>query len=215
MNPNKNIFKSLKNWLNEKSINDIDITDVINSKTVNHIIQDNYNTEYFMYRYADENSLDVLELGDSDEWANTKEGQQFIKYDIEYIAEEIINNFKYNIIGNNIEIPIWRAITVDDNWLDHIQKQGQRLGQYWSYTPSGAVTHWGDYAKYNVAVIESSIAEEYIDWIDTIRLNMMPLSEEEKEVRLFKNTPIKINKIWINKKEIEISDFIKNKIFKA
>lgn len=38
--------------------------------------------------------------------------------------------------------------------------------------------------------------------------------EDEKEIRLFKNTPLKINKLWINDEEVDIT-FIKNKIFKA
>ena len=43
---------------------------------------------------------------------------------------------------------------------------------------------------------------------------MNPSNEGENEIRLFKNTPIKINRLWINDVEIDISP-IKNKIFKA
>ena len=55
---------------------------------------------------------------------------------------------------------------------------------------------------------------DHVNWIDTIKTNMNPSNEGENEIRLFKNTPIKINRLWINDVEIDISP-IKNKIFKA
>jgi hypothetical protein len=70
----------------------------------------------------------------------------------------------------------------------------------------------GDYKKTNTIIIEIEIDEKYINWITTLELNMHPSYLEEKEIRLFKNTPIKIKSIKINDKEIDIS-IIENKIF--
>ena len=65
-----------------------------------------------------------------------------------------------------------------------------------------------------MAFIGSSVKVDEVDWINTIRLNMDPSAEEEKEIRLFKNTPLEIESLEINDKEIDIT-LIKDKIFKA
>ena len=64
------------------------------------------------------------------------------------------------------------------------------------------------------AVIEIEIDEKYINWQETLTMNMSPDFSEEREIRLFKNTPININRITINGKEVDISE-IKDKIFYA
>jgi len=48
-------------------------------------------------------------------------------------------------------------------------------------------------------LLESEIDEKYVDWIDTIALNAHPIYKEECEIRLFKNTPVKIKKIEIGR----------------
>ena len=59
------------------------------------------------------------------------------------------------------------------------------------------------------------INEKYIDWESTIQLNMDPnIGEDEKEIRLFKGTPLKILKLIKNNEELNINK-IKNKIFYA
>lgn len=204
-----------ENILVEKSINDIELSDIINSKTMDHYLDDTFNNELLMHSYANEMGLDPEELGDSDDWSKTEDARDFIRYEIQNLAEETIYKFKYGIIGNKKEIPIWRAITVPKDWISHLEREGMRLGHYWSYDPDGAETHWGDYSRSHTAIIESSIKEEYIDWVDTIRLNMSPISSGEREIRLFKNTPLKVNRIWIDGEEVELSDTIKNKTFRA
>ena len=105
---------------------------------------------------------------------------------------------------------------VADDWYEKLINSGKHLGIYWSFDSNSAEAHWGHNQNTPVEVlIKSSVNEEYVNWVDTIMLNMNPqLGEEEKEIRLFKNTSIKIEQLFINNEEIDISK-IKNKEFKA
>ena len=65
-----------------------------------------------------------------------------------------------------------------------------------------------------MATIEIEIHEKYIDWITTLEMNMNPFYTEEREIRLFKNTPIKIKALSINDEDVDIS-FLNDKTFFA
>ena len=208
-------FTSLKNWLVEKSVHDIEVSDIINYKTLDHYLANNFHNELFQATYAGDYDIDLDELGSPDEWANSDIGKEFILEKLNEMAFDILNTFQYEIINGQEEIIIWRAMSVKDNWIEHLAKEGKRIGQYWSYVFDGAETHNGyDIPNTMTVIMESSIKEIHIDWVDTLRLNMEP-DNEEKEIRLFKNTPLKINKIWVKGKEIELPKIIKNKTFKA
>ncbi len=64
--------------------------------------------------------------------------------------------------------------------------------------------------------VVSEIKEKYVDWIDTYRLNMdTSLGDMEKEIRLFKGTPLKIIRIYDDKgNDLDLTP-IKGKTFKA
>jgi hypothetical protein len=197
----------------EQRFEDIKKKDIINKDTIKHYIN-GFNNELFMYSYAKFHKLDPEKMN-VEEWENTEEGRDWINYEIENCFEETINKFEYEII-NGDSLSIWRKMRVSNDWLNHLQKQGNRLGIYWSWDPNAAEEHWGYNIpeKFNVVTIESSVNVDYINWIDTIRCNMDPSSSEEKEIRLFKNTPLKIISLKINNKNIDLS-LIKNKLFKA
>jgi len=203
-----------ENKLFEKSIKNIEINDIVNNKSLSHYLKDNFKNELFQAEYAKDNYINLDELGDPDEWANSEEGKNYISYSINYLAEETIDKFKYEIIGDKTEIPIWRAMTVNKDWINHLLKEGNRLGHFWSWVFEGAETHWGYDREKDTMIIESSIKENQIDWVNTIRLNMEP-GNPENEIRLFKNTPLKIKKIWIDDEEVRIPEILKTKIFKA
>lgn len=139
--------------------------------------------------------LSNLDSDNSDSISTSLEFYDFIK-------ELLLSNFDiactniYNNIHND-NIHIYRAITVDDDWIEHLQKQGRRLGIYWSYESNGAITHWGNYNKPKTAFITAIINQKYVDWKTTLELNTDPVYSEEKEIRLYKNTPIKILDITV------------------
>jgi len=197
-------------YINESSIFDIKKEDIINRDTYNIWMEDSYIEELMIFNYRREEYI-KNNITD-EEILNSVDFKNYVKYEIEYRVEKIINQFQ---IFNN-EIIIWRSLLVNENWLEHFFKDGKRVGIYWSYDKDVAEPHGGyndDDKKINIK-IESSIKEEYIDWINTIRLNISPNTEDEKEIRLFKNTPLKIRKIEVGGEEIDINLII-SKTFKS
>ena len=65
-------------------------------------------------------------------------------------------------------------------------------------------------------LLECEINEEYIDWDTTYEMNVDINFSDEKEIRLFKNTKLRISKIIFNDKELNLTDLgIVNKTFLA
>jgi len=158
--------------------------------------------------YIERNNLND---DDRDEIEKSEEFEEYLKDILKENFDEFYNNLYFE---KNGKIAIYRAMTVDDNWLNHLKTQGKRLGIYWSWEYGSAETHWGDYDKKNIVRIESEVNENHVNWDDTIYQNIHPNYSEEKEIRLFKNTPLTIISIEINDQNIDISD-IKNKVFYA
>ena len=197
------------------SIESINVEDIVTKKLVDDFMSDESVIDYAKMTYANENNLQFEELDENFE--NSKEFREYFQYEVENMFEETKSKFIYDIIDNDDEISIWRQMTVKEDWLQHLEKQGQRLGIYWSWDPKAAESHWG-YNKDETPIqinIESKINANYINWPVTIKANMHPNYEEEKEIQLFKNTTLKIVAIYDeNEKELDITR-IKNKTFKA
>jgi len=193
----------------ESSFHDYHVDDILSDKYLKKIKNDGYFEDLIdwyktHFGITDENDDDIL---DSDEFLD------FIRDEFEENFEVAKQNIYYKI-NDQGKLLIYRAITVDDNWLHHLKTQGKRLGVYWSWDENAIETHWGYNDKKNLAVIEVEIDEKYVDWVTTFELNSHPYYIEEKEIRLYKNTPIKLKSIKINNKKININ-IIKNKIFYA
>ena len=73
----------------------------------------------------------------------------FVKNELEQQLEEAKENI-YNRIDNSNNIKLYRAMTVDDNWLLHLKTQGKRIGIFWSWDEEYAEAHWVDTSKKNV-----------------------------------------------------------------
>ena len=199
-------------FINELALASVKPEEIVSKEIIDQWLDDELASDYLLYDYADENSENPQDLLD----VNFKESKEFlnwVKYELVYKFEGVINNFKNGIIKND-HIQIWRVITVRDNWIEHLEKFGGRLGEYWAWSKGNAEAHWG-YANFeNEARIESIVHVDRVDWFETISANAHPSYEEESEIRLFKNTPLKIVAIEINDEPADISK-IKNKIFKA
>ena len=69
---------------------------------------------------------------------------------------------------------------------------------------------------YLTLVYNTVVSKNNIDWVDTIALNVHPgLGDMEKEIRLFKNTSIKIESIEFTKGEKELDPLIFDKTYYA
>jgi hypothetical protein len=119
-----------------------------------------------------------------------------------------------SIIKDDNTIDIWRSMMVSDEWVNNFPKYVKRLGIFWSFNEKSAEPHWGynDSNRRNTVKLKSSIENEYVDWIATLRLSMDFSAEGEDEIRLFKNTPIELEGIIVNGESWDLSK-INNKKF--
>jgi hypothetical protein len=202
-------FLNKQKIINEASFNSFSNDDILSDKYIKDFInRDDLSNDlldlFIEYDNLDEDNKEEIE--ESEDYYN------FIKNELERNLENAKENIYDKIDYNTDKITIYRAITVDDNWIQHLVTQGKRLGIYWSWDKSGADAHWGYNSNKKTAVVKIEIDEKYIDWVNTLQMNMHPNYTHEKEIRLFKNTKIKIKSIKIDDVKIDISK-LKNKVF--
>ena len=85
-----------------------------------------------------------------------------------------------------------------DKYLLHLEKEGKHLGIFWAESFSKAREFGNSNQDGNLYIIETEVDERHIDWEATIELRMHPYMGDEREIRLFKNTPLKIISITPN-----------------
>lgn len=199
--------------LNETSIDSISFDNIVTPQYIKSLeMSDGYERylEYFKYEHG-------LEDQENDELEQHPELKNWLRNALYDRYEEAYTNI-YNKIKSDNTIDIWRKMTVDQEWLERLPYSGKHLGIYWSWDERAAEAHWGQWDKQKI-LIKSSVREEYINWHDTIMLNMdISLGEEEKEIRLFKNTRLKIEELYIDGENIMDTpkgNELKNKTFLA
>jgi hypothetical protein len=206
--------------LNEMSIQSIDYTDIITPEYIKEVeMSDNYE-RYIEYYQYEENMVHV----DKEEIEKTENFKKWFTYELSVRFDDAVDNIKDKIKPDGT-IDIWRRMTVDgeeNHWINHLADAGKHLGIYWSWDERAAEAHWGDTTKNSNALIKSSIKEGYIDWKNTIYANMdLSLGEEEKEIRLFKNTSLKIEELNIDGQNVsdvmgvDYEQQLRNKTFYA
>jgi hypothetical protein len=111
-----------------------------------------------------------------------------------------LNKFYLNLNNYIIDdyIYIYREMTVSDEWLKNLENKGKHLGIYWTYDENKTNSYWGYTDNNNHIIIKSKIKLKFINWLDTIRMNINPKYEKEKEIRLFKNSDLYIENIIKN-----------------
>jgi hypothetical protein len=212
-------MKTFKQFLFESSYKDIkpeDLfndwyneikTDIENYDGVDYIFDD-FKNEYEEYR-DDMSEQEIF---------NLPEFYRYMESEFDNRFEDFIYDMKRIVINNNNKIPIYRVLTVNDKFFSHLETTNlPKLGIYWSWDENSAEAHWGDWKKPNHILLQSEIDESMVNWKDTILLNINSmLGENEKEIRLYENTPLKILGI-INKKTKQKYDIskIKDKTFRA
>ena len=211
---NKYVIESFEEYVNGLKINegsfyDVKDSDILTDKFIKDFINDNY-AGYDVSSYIEQNGLDE---NDENEILESDEYYEYIKDMLELSLDEAKDSIRYKINDESGKIKLYRAMDVDENWLEHLKTKGKHLGIYWSWDSEGAEAHWSKGKKLDI-VMETEIDEMYINWQETLTMNMHPSYSEEKEIRLFKNTPLNINRISINGKDVDISE-IKDKTFYA
>jgi len=189
----------------ERTISDTRLKKIITKGFIDNI--DNYTNQYIDYfkfyndEYKDMGEDDIKELPVYKEYLEEELRNKF-----EDTFEEIFNNIR------NGKIVLYRDMTVRKDWVEHLAKHpNSRIGKYWSWDEAAADAHWGTFGD-RVATVVIEIDERRVDWTETFQANLQ--IEEEKEITLFKNTPIKIKAILDKGTPVDISS-IENNRYKA
>lgn len=189
-----------KEFLNEASIATIGLDDVINKKFLSIVLDDNYNRESLIYQYMHEEDIASGEDIDEEEFSN------WVKYELDYLANEFVDKTNNELIKSG-RIKIWRAMSVNKEWESSLPSEAKHLGIYWSWDSEGAEPHWGHNTDLPfTTIMEAEVDETSVDWYPTIRLNVEPVSFEEREIRLVKGSKINMISIKIDGKEIDLSE---------
>lgn len=206
------MIKIVKESLNERYLDIVDISDV----NLDGFIKKQSDKDFllpFIIQYAYEELGESLDYEDNDrtnEIEQTEDFKNWLKYEFEYKFDELKNDLFYNLIDENGYITLYRSMTVPNDYLDKLNNcQIKRIGEYWTYDFDSAEPHWGynDNKRTNRIIFETKINEKYVNWDDTFRLNLEDdVYNDEKEIRLYKNTPLEIEKVWWNGEEIELEN---------
>ncbi len=204
--------------LNERSIDDVKLNDIVTKKFIELQESTDYNLTSFVLQFIDEEpetvkeDFDLNEEEDIQEIADTDDFKNWFKYELEYRFENLKDQFE-ELTDNEGFINLYRAMTVPSDYLDKLKNNRvKRIGEYWAFKPDKAEAHWGEAGIKDEIIIESKIKEEYVDWENTFRLNLEHESfNDEEEIRLYKNTPLKILNLKWNGEYVdeELLDTIK------
>ncbi len=206
----------LKHYLTEMSMKSVKIENIVTKNYLKHELETT-TLEGFLWDYKSSHNITDDEIedehGSEEDFMETEEFMDFVRELLEDRFEDV--KYKIGQITKGGYITIFREMTVKPNWEKNLAKH-KRLGIYWSWDEGAAEAHWGSFGKghKNILLI-TKVREKYVDWIDTLTVNIHPSYEEEKEIRLFKNTPIKIERLFINGKDYDLPPEIQNKVFKA
>jgi hypothetical protein len=182
--------------IDESLLSSINIEKIANPERIKDF---SYQDDFLRSIYREENYLN--DIGDDE--IDEEDFLNWLQYDIRYKLEDLVDFYK-SIIKNG-KIKVWRKMTVNESWMDHISKEGKHLGVYWSWDPYAADTHWGDYSKNRVALIGAEVSENAVDWEGTLIANIQPLTGiEEREILLNKGVPLEIISIEIDGEKVDI-----------
>ena len=206
--------------LNEKLIEDINSDEILTNDFIKELFNNDYNLRSYVLQYIYEEGYTLdIDYSDIDpnaddeiieELSETSEFKEWFKYELEVRIENLKELFE-ELIDYDGTITLWREMRVSDDYIDKLLSgQIKRIGEYWTYDEDAAESHWGNFNLKNKILFETNIKENYINWEDTFILNLDESLKEEKEVRLFKNTPIKLSNIKFN--DVYIDEEILNKI---
>jgi len=206
----------LKNIVSEMSLDNFELkSNEFIDKFYNDLIAGNLPDEIdnYIVNYKMENDYDdIYDEDDNEEIEKSKDFENWLKYELEMKYDEVSDRIT-DLIENN-ELILYRKMTVDNDWIEKLNNnQVKRLGTYWSYEEDAAEAHWGYTNSKDELLLVGKININYIDWAQTFSANLyLSTGEEEKEITLFKNTPIEILEIYYKDEKIKIPDGVEFKI---
>lgn len=196
--------------------------------------------KYFGVGYSDEiiegviyDVVEYLSLGKDKSWlenarfdfydADGDGGGQYAFWERENIHQFFLEYIKKYVMGyiegvlreiqNKEIIVIYRAITVNQVWLDlFLNKENDEvhLGKYWSWNQKGAIPYHGK-DKSHLLKFKCNVLRENINLFNTFLQNV--IEPFENEIQLFPNTPLELLSITIDGEEVDLSNFKNKEIY--
>jgi len=173
----------------------------------------------FAEAYVEDHDIDLNDLDDNEDY------QSWLTGELAYALEETYRLVDH-AVGSSNPISIYRALRISGDYLEHLKNQGKHLGIYWTWEESLATDYEGSESSRNSSgdfyLIETEVPQTNINWRNTLLQNFV--SQGESEIQLYKGVPIKIKRMWKapnnltavpNRKELEVPEEIKNKVFFA
>jgi len=209
----KNIFNYNKFLILEKHLTQVNFREVATKTYIDTQDSRDFLNAYAI-DYAYEETREILDPDDDlSDITSSEDFKKWLIYELEIKFEKLYYDIFEDLIDLDGYVILYRSMMVDDNYLNKLQNgEIRRIGRYWSYEFEGAEPHHGYNSedKQNEIVFETKIKEEFIDWIETFRLNLEhSYYNEEKEIRLFKNTPLNITTILWNGTKIQDANLLK------
>ena len=203
----------LENNLTEsklQSFYDVKEEDVISEKYLEEMTHEDVFSHY-VDSYIYDKKLDYLDV-DNNEIEESEEYKEYFTDILKNNYQEVWENIYERINDTDNTITLYRAIKVNENWFKNLDKpQKRNMGIWWSWDKNACDTHWAQ-SQPNTVIITTIIEENKVNWIESLRANIHPNYQEEKEIQLYEGTKIKISAIEFDGDDENISH-IKNKMF--
>jgi len=184
----------------EKNLSNVTSGEIVTKKFID--LQDNkdFLSPYAVQYAWEENRENIDPDNEAYDIIKTKEFQDWLAYELEYRFDNLKDEFNMLVRGN--KVTLYREMMVGKDYLEKM-KTGKikRIGRYWTHDEDHVEPHWGhnDPKSKESIIFETDISQEHIDWIETFRLNLEhEYMNDEKEVRLFKNTPLILTNVTWN-----------------
>lgn len=161
---------------------------------------------------------DYFEEHHDEENDNSEEIKQNYENEFDvYLKDEtsnLIDEAQFEI-GNNLKLKgqyciLYRELTAAPDWYKQDIMQ-RNLGIYWSWDKDSAEPHLGMFEPGYITFLIVGITDiKNVDWVTTLTMNANPYYRDEREIRLFDGSPIRIYRLFKKNKEtnyIPVTDF--------
>lgn len=166
---------------------------------------DIYLEQFAGFDYSDEDADIFLDSHreEFDYWL-----KEYLKQTLDDILTNIYDNFKEEYIE------VFRGMSVDSEFEQKLNSgEISKLGVCWTIDKS--VTSDFNYGGDKSLVMTALVHEEEVDWFNTLYLNLDPtLGDAEKEIRLYSNSKILLQKTEFDK-GLALTSSDKNELFCA
>ena len=124
------ITNKIRKYLNGASFYSFNNDDILSDKYIKNFIKSDDLTNILLDWFIEKNDLNE---DDKEDIRLSSDFHDFIREELERHLEEAKESIYDKIDFHSNKITLYRAITVDDNWLQHLKTHGKRLGIYWSW----------------------------------------------------------------------------------